>query len=237
MATPEIILQFGAAVRRLRYGLDISQATLAKRAGLHQTYIAGIESGGRNVTLKSIDRLAAALQVSTANLLLAAGAPAGPLTGSYVDILMVEDNPDDVAMTLHAFKQARITNPVRVVRDGKEALDFLFPAENSAGRNLQTHPHLVLLDLHLPKISGIEVLHRIKSDERTRSIPVVILTGSQDSQILAECRRLGAKSCITKPVDFQRLGQATLPLNLNWALLKPPDTMARGAHRSSLHEH
>jgi CheY-like chemotaxis protein/DNA-binding XRE family transcriptional regulator len=224
-------------VRRLRYSLDISQATLAKRAGLHQTYIAGIESGGRNVTLKSIDRLAAALQVSTGNLLHAAGAPGAPPSGSYVDILMVEDNPDDIALTLHAFKQARITNPVRVVRDGKEALDFLFSAENFAGRKLQNRPHLVLLDLHLPRISGIEVLHRLKADERTRSIPVVVLTDSQDSQILAECRRLGAKSCITKPVDFQGLGQATLPLNLNWALLKPPELMARGAHRSSLHEH
>ncbi len=207
MVTPEIILRFGAAVRRLRYRLDISQATLAKRAGLHQTYIAGIESGGRNVTLKSIDKLATALQVSTPTLLLAAGAPGAPTTASYVDILMVEDNPDDVALTLRAFKQARITNPVRVVRDGKEALDFLFPAENSAGRGLQQLPHLVLLDLHLPKISGIEVLHRLKADERTRSIPVVVLTDSQDSQILAECRRLGAKSCITKPVDFRLLSK------------------------------
>jgi len=228
-------MQFGAAVRKLRYGLDISQAALAQRAGLHQTYIAGIESGGRNVTLKSIEKLAGALQVPSAALLSAADGPSGPPANAYVDILLVEDNSDDVELALHAFRQSRIANPVQVVRDGGDALDFLFATGRFAGRKTENRPQLVLLDLNLPKVSGIEVLLRIKSDGRTRSIPVVVVTDSQDPQILAECRRLGAESHIVKPIDFQSLGQATLLLDLNWALLWPPEAAVRGANHSHAH--
>src|SRR6266581_7656270 len=130
MTESEITSRFGASVRRLRHRLGISQDTLAERADLHRTYIAGIEGGVRNVTLKSIDKLARALQVSTATLLLQAGEKADGATEAAanhcMDILMVEDNRDDVELTLHAFKQARITNPLQIVHDGKEALDFLF---------------------------------------------------------------------------------------------------------------
>jgi CheY-like chemotaxis protein/DNA-binding XRE family transcriptional regulator len=211
-------------VRKRRHGLDISQAALAERAGLHQTYIAEIESGGRNLTLKSVDKLARALQVSTAALLAAANELEGPPSGAYVDILMVEDNREDVELTLSAFRQARITNSMQVVHDGKEALDFLFCTGRFARRKMEDRPQLVLLDLNLPNIIGIEVLRRIKLDARTRSIPVVVLTASRDVEQLSECLRLGASASIVKPVDLETLGAATPRLHLDWALLKQPQS-------------
>jgi CheY-like chemotaxis protein/DNA-binding XRE family transcriptional regulator len=235
MTASQITSRFGASVRRLRYRLDITQESLAERAGLHRTYIAGIEGGARNVSLKCIEKLARGLEVSPDTLLLHAsgrsgrGEPSG--TGSstreYVDILMVEDNRDDVELTLRAFKQARIANSLQVAHDGREALDFLFCAGRFAGRKMEDRPHLVLLDLNLPKIGGMEVLRRIKADKRTQSIPVVVLTASRAGQDLAECLRLGAEGYIIKPVDFQTLSQATPQLNLDWALLKPPAAESR----------
>ena len=124
-------------------------------------------------------------------------------------------------LTLRSFKQARIANSVQAVRDGQEALDFLFCAGRFARRKIEDQPYLVLLDLNLPKIGGMEVLRRIKADDRMLSTLVVVLTASRDGQDLAECRRLGAEAFIVKPVDFQALSQATLRLNLDWALLKP----------------
>jgi len=188
------------------------------------TLRAGIEGGARNVTLKSIDKLARALRVSTATLLSQASEPDASSAGECVDILVVEDDRADVEMTLQAFKRARITNPVQVVYDGNDALDFLFGAGQFAHRKMNDFLQLVLLDLHLPGIDGLEVLRRIKADERTRFIPVVVLTASRDAWELAECRRLGAETHIIKPVDFLGLSQAASRLNLAWALLKPPVT-------------
>lgn len=229
MARSQVATCFGATVRRLRYHLGLSQEELAERAGLHRTYIAAIEGRGRNVTLKSMVKLAKALKVSIPCLLSRANGAEkrgrtvqSPSTSfRSVDILMVEDNRDDVEMTVEAFKHARITNVMQVVYDGKEALDFLFCTGRFAGRNIKDRPHLVLLDLNLPKVGGIEVLRRIKADERTRAIPVVVLTSARDARELAECRRLGAETSIIKPVDFQNLSQATPSLRLDWALLKP----------------
>lgn len=231
----QIISSLGESVRSLRHRLGISQEELAERADLHQTYIAGIEVGGRNPTLKTVEKLARALQVSSAALLLHASGTVGrgeaasgkSSAGEYVDILVVEDNPDDVELTLQAFKHARMTNSVQVVSDGKEALDFLFCTGSFAHRKMEDRPHLVLLDLNLPKVGGLDVLRRIKGDERTRLIPVVVLTASRDNQELALCRHLGAEASIVKPVDFQGLSQATPQLNLNWALLKPPEARDR----------
>ena len=222
--TSQITSRFGATIRRLRNGLGISQEALAERADMHRTYIAGIETGSRNVTLKSIEKLARALRVSTSALLSHTSGTAGRKqrsVGEYVDILIVEDNRDDVDMTLRAFKLARITNSVQIVEDGKEALNFLFCTGRFANRKIENRPQLVLLDLNLPKVDGIEVLRKIKADERTRSIPVVVLTASRDCKELAECKRLGAETYIVKPVDFLTLSQATPRLNLDWALVKP----------------
>jgi two-component system response regulator len=235
MRAPPIISRFGASVRDLRHQLGISQETLAERADLHRTYIAGIEAGTRNVTLKCVDKLARALEVSTATLFLHASKPGGRAKSAgggrpgvrCVDILIVEDNQDDVDLTLAAFQQARISNPVQVVRDGAEALDFLFCEGAFASRTLVERPQLVLLDLNLPKVSGIEVLRRLKADRRTRGIPVIVLTVSDKDRDIAECRRLGAETYIVKPVDFVALGQATPQLDLNWALLKPPEARPR----------
>jgi two-component system response regulator len=235
MAKSQITSRFGASVRNLRHRMGISQEELAERADLHRTYITGIEGGVRNVTLRSIEKLAGALQVSTETLLLHADdsglaklAGGGSSGGGHVDILMVEDNPDDVELALRAFKEARITNTIQVVGDGEAALDYLFCKGRFAGRKIEDRPQLVLLDLQLPKISGLEVLRRLKADKQTRLIPVVILTISRDASDISECRRLGVESYLIKPVNFLRLSQSTAQLNLDWALLKPPLTESPG---------
>ena len=224
-----VIARFGASVRSLRFRLGISQEELAERADMHRTYIAGIERGARNLTLKSIDRLAKALEVPSATLLSSTGRTAPqpkalrsePSDGNLVDILMVEDHRNDVELTLQAFKKAKITNPVHVVYDGAEALDFLFCHGRYENRKKENRPQLVLLDLNLPKVSGLEVLRRIKSDRRTRTIPVIVLTMSQRDGDTDECRRLGVKGYIVKPVNFVNFSKVTPQLSLRWALLEP----------------
>jgi CheY-like chemotaxis protein/DNA-binding Xre family transcriptional regulator len=218
--------------------MGISQETLAERASLHRTYIAGIEGGGRNVTLKSIEKLARALQISTSDLLFHAAGRNGPAdgetsNGDCVDILMVEDNQADAELTLRAFKRARITNSVQIVHDGEEALDYLFSKGRFARRKTQGQPQLVLLDLNLPRTSGLEVLRRIRMDKTTQKLPVVILTASQDDRDIGECHRLGVENYIVKPVDFPGLIKVTPRLNLNWTLLKPSGAKHRPAREHS----
>jgi two-component system response regulator len=139
-------------------------------------------------------------------------------------ILLVEDNPDDVVLTLRALKQANILNEVLVARDGVEALDYLFGTGPHAGRETCALPAVVLLDLKLPKISGLEVLERLRGDERTQMLPVVILTSSKEEQDLISGYKLGANSYIRKPVDFNEFAAAVRQLGIYWLLLneKPP---------------
>lgn len=139
-------------------------------------------------------------------------------------ILLVEDNPDDEALTLRALKKNNIGNVVVVARDGVEALDFLFGTGSYAGRDLSIMPQVTLLDLKLPKIDGLEVLRRIREDERTRLLPVVILTSSKEEQDLINGYRLGANSYIRKPVDFLQFTEAVRQLGLYWLVLNemPP---------------
>lgn len=131
-------------------------------------------------------------------------------------ILLVEDNPDDEALTLRAFKKNNIRNPVVVARDGAEALDRLFGAD---GRPAERLPQVVLLDLKLPKVDGLEVLRRIRADDRTKLLPVVILTSSREEQDIVEGYRLGANSYVRKPVDFDEFVEAARQLGLYWLLL------------------
>lgn len=215
---------FGSTVKAWRKRLGISQEELAERADLHRTYVSDVERGARNLSLESITRMAGALRVPVADLFPIEQPNGTQHTNGHskdlVDILLVEDNRDDVELTLHAFKQARFANRIHVVSDGQEALDYLFCQGKYENRPTE-RPHIVLLDLYLPRISGLDVLRRIKADERTRSVPVVILTISQVFSDFAECQRLGAETYIIKPLNFQRLSQITPRLNLDWALVKP----------------
>jgi CheY-like chemotaxis protein/DNA-binding XRE family transcriptional regulator len=229
MRKGEVIVQFGAAIRSRRRALGISQEELADRAGLHRTYISDIERGERNISLESIEKLAAALESSICTLFTQAGetvsktaeeSPVAP--GQCVDILLVEDNPRDVELTLKAFERANIANSIHVVRDGAEALNFILGTGAHATRRLNHRPEVVLLDLKLPKVSGLEVLRRLKADPRAATIPVIVLTESQQSRDFLECQRLGARNYIVKPVDFYRFSEVTSHFSFRWALLKPP---------------
>jgi two-component system response regulator len=134
-------------------------------------------------------------------------------------ILLVEDNPDDEALTLRAFRKNNVSHRVVVARDGVEALDYLFATGSHAERDPGADPRLVLLDLKLPRIDGLEVLRRIRSDPRTRLLPVVILTSSKEQQDMLDGYGLGANSYVQKPVDFARFIQAVEQLKLYWLVL------------------
>ena len=136
-----------------------------------------------------------------------------------IEILLVEDNPNDVELALHALKKNNLTNRINVVRDGAEALEFLFASGEYAGRDVNPTPKIILLDLKLPKVDGLEVLRRIKADQRTHLIPVVVLTSSREERDIVESYRLGVNSYITKPVDFEQFTEAVRQLGLYWLLL------------------
>jgi CheY-like chemotaxis protein len=139
-------------------------------------------------------------------------------------ILLVEDNPDDEELTLMALQQNRILNAVVVVRDGVEALDYLFGVGAHAGRDLSIMPSVILLDLKLPKMNGVEVLRRIRADDRTKYLPVVVLTSSKEERDILESYGSGCNSYVRKPVNFEEFITATQRLHLYWLLLNesPP---------------
>jgi CheY-like chemotaxis protein len=143
-----------------------------------------------------------------------------------VDILMVEDNPDDEQLTLRALGKHHLANKIHVVRDGQEALDYVFCKGKYAERQITDHPHVILLDIKLPLIDGIEVLRRIKADERTKTIPVVMLTSSHEERDLVETYRLGVNSYIVKPVDFEQFTESARTLGMYWMLLNRPPKAA-----------
>ena len=223
MATIDLRILLGMAIKTKRTSLRISQEELAHRAGLHRTYVSDLERGARNPSIESIEKLAGAFQVSVSKLFESVGK--GTSSRRMVEILLVEDDPRDVELTVRALKKAHITNPLQIARDGEEALDFVFA--NAHDSNLRS-TLIVLLDLNLPKISGLEVLRRVKADKRTQDIPVIILTASTRNRDIAKCRRLGAENYIVKPVGFHNFSEVTPRLSLAWMLIKQNADMPSG---------
>jgi two-component system response regulator len=146
------------------------------------------------------------------------------MTDNIVEILLVEDNANDVELALRALKKNNLTNRIHVVRDGAEALEFILCTGAYEGRSHETsrQPKVILLDLKLPKVDGLEVLRRIKSDEKTRAIPVVMMTSSREERDVVESYRLGVNSYIVKPVDFDQFSEAVRQLGMYWVLLNNP---------------
>jgi CheY-like chemotaxis protein len=141
---------------------------------------------------------------------------------SPIELLLVEDNPQDLELALRALRKGNITNRIEVARDGAEALDFLFCRGAHASRSISDMPKVVLLDLKLPKVDGLDVLRQIKTDPRTCSIPVVVLTSSREQSDLVESYELGVNSYIVKPVNFEGFTKAVQDLGLYWLLLNQP---------------
>jgi CheY-like chemotaxis protein len=224
--------EFGQIIKGRRLALRYSQEVLAERADLHRTYVTDIERGTRNLTLESISRLSNALGVSIRELFPTEifgrpdGASASPARSTDpVELLLVEDNAKDAELTLAAFKEARLTNRVVVVRDGAAALDYIFCRGEHQHRHMDQPPEAVLLDLNLPKVSGLEVLRALKNDQRTSSIKVIVLSASRRDDDVSEAIRLGALGYIVKPVDFRNFSQVTPKLDFSWALIRQAASM------------
>jgi CheY-like chemotaxis protein len=144
------------------------------------------------------------------------------MTRDEIEILLVEDSPEDVELTLHALRREKLANRIEVARDGEEALNFLFCRGPYAGRRFEDAPRLVLLDLKLPKVDGMEVLRAVKGDLRTKAIPVVILTASREERDLVNGYHLGANGYIQKPVDFDNFRNVVKQLGLYWLVVNEP---------------
>ena len=140
-------------------------------------------------------------------------------TNHGCEILLVEDNPEDLELTLRALRKANLANHIQVARDGAEALDYVFCTGPHAHRPFEVSPRLILLDLKLPKVDGLEVLRRLKGDPRTKSVPVVVLTSSHEQRDVVESYAFGVNSYVVKPVNFERFAAAVQELGLYWLLL------------------
>jgi two-component system, response regulator len=139
-----------------------------------------------------------------------------------VEILIVEDTPEDLELALRALRKANLANRIQIARDGAEAMEFIFAEGKHSGRKIEDGPKVILLDLKLPKIDGMEVLRRIKGDPRTKTIPVVVLTSSKEQKDVVESYQLGVNSYIVKPVNFERFVAAVQDLGMYWLLLNQP---------------
>jgi CheY-like chemotaxis protein len=217
MTDGDLKVLFGTTIKSKRSELGISQEELAGRAGLHRTYVSDVERGMRNVSLISIEKLAQALGFSVWRLFEQA---ANGEKREQLEILLVEDEPNDIELTRQAFKRARIVNPIHVVQDGMSALDFLFARGQYADRAGKPLPGVILLDLKLPKLDGLSVLRQIRNDPRTRDMPVVVLTSSRLEGDHEECRQLGINSYIVKPVDFRNFSEVTPQFQFDWKLVR-----------------
>jgi two-component system response regulator len=152
------------------------------------------------------------------------------MNSENLDILLVEDNQDDVDLALHALRREKLANNIFVVRDGEEALDFIFCRGAFAHRSFEHPPKLVLLDLKLPKVDGMEVLKQAKGDPRTKTIPVVIMTSSKEERDLVASYNLGANSYIQKPVDFDQFRETVKTVGLYWLVINQPPAVESSQH-------
>ena len=227
-----IVRVLGSAIQSRRKSLSLSQEELGFRSGLHRTYIADIERGSRNLSLASIAKLAKALEISLSDLFASVhGAPGSPRNarsagrdrrqwnGHLVEVLLVEDNHADAELAVRALKESNLSNRIHLVGDGHKALNFIFRTGAYAKRRTIKGPLVVLLDLNLPGLDGMEVLRRIKSDPRSRMVPVIILTVSRHESDIAESRKLGADGYIMKPVDFEQFSLTMPRVGFHWLLL------------------
>jgi len=144
------------------------------------------------------------------------------MENNIFEILLIEDNPNDAELTLRSLKKNNIANKILVIPDGAEALDYFFAKGKYKGRNMNITPKLVILDLKLPKVDGLEILRQVKSDEHLRVIPIVVLTSSKEENDVVKSYKLGANSYIVKPVDFQKFADSIRDLGLYWLLLNEP---------------
>jgi len=151
---------------------------------------------------------------------------------NMVEILLVEDNPDDVELTLYNLKEHNILNPVHVARDGAEALEYIYGSDPASGECLPDLPRIILLDIKLPKVDGLEVLKRLKADIRTRMVPVVMLTYSHEERDIVESYKLGVNSYIVKPVDFDQFSAAIRNIGFYWLLLNQPPILQNETSKS-----
>jgi CheY-like chemotaxis protein len=144
------------------------------------------------------------------------------MSQNIIEILLVEDNPNDAELTLHVLQENNLVNHIKWLHDGVEALDFLFATGDYTGRDMSKTPKVILLDLKMPKVDGLDVLKRVKGDERTCAIPVVVMTSSREERDIVESYKLGVNSYIVKPVDFDQFTEAVRTLGMYWVLLNQP---------------
>ena len=153
------------------------------------------------------------------------------MEGSGIEILLVEDNPADLELTLHALRHNNLAKRIEVARDGEEALDFLFCTGEHSARNPNHMPKLILLDLKLPKVDGIEVLRQVKANPKTKPIPITVLTSSKEGNDLSRCYELGVNSYIQKPVDFDKFREVVKQFSLYWLVVNTPPPQMYAIHK------
>ena len=223
----------GYTIRDIRLELNFTQDELANRAGLHRTYITDGERGHRNISIESIEKIAAALQTPLSviferceekrsqPLQLVNTARHQNLRAPHpIEILLIEDDPNFVELSLHAFKMANVRNVIHVARDGIEALDCIFATGSYESRKSLPPPSLILLDLKLPKVDGLEVLSRIRTNDSTKHIPVIVMTSSQSAEDISRCESMGVQQYLTKPISFGMFSSIAASIGLQWLLLE-----------------
>lgn len=226
----QVLGDFGRVLRAQRKQLGISQEELAFRSGLHRTYVTDVERGLRNMTLESVLKITRALELPFVEAITSLGIEEGRsperTVGKHAngngtaDILIVEDDADDALLTTHALRRNGITNRVASVATGKDALNIFAGHDPPIDGMQHFNPELLLLDLRLPDIDGIELLRQLRSDPRTRSLHVVILTASRSDEDRSRCMALGVSDYITKPVNFIEFHHLLTRMGFGWMVVR-----------------